>query len=119
MMTGQDRKKEGRQHGALIGGIVADVGQRTIVDPGIEDAADLQEVDEEGQLPMECSPPQPDPTRRGYGPKDVHRHRLLGLQGLALRFTHTVSSPGSSKSPQTGVGISLGRLESEVNCVLG
>ena len=51
MMTGQDRQEEGCEHGPLVRGVVADVMEGTVFNPGIKDATDLQEVDEEGQLP--------------------------------------------------------------------
>ena len=50
VMPDEDRKQEGRQHGLLIGGVVARIAQWAVCYPGLKETAHLQELDKEGQL---------------------------------------------------------------------
>ena len=49
MVTGQNRQQEGGEHRPLVRSVVTDVMEWAVLHPGIEYAAHLQEVDEEGQ----------------------------------------------------------------------
>ena len=64
-MAGQDRQQQGAQNIALARRVRAPQRQRTVRHPGIEQAAQLEEFDEERQLPeRRC--------RRRRVPFDVH-----------------------------------------------
>ena len=112
----KSRKNEGGEHRALVGGIVSDIVQRAALHPDIKDTTDLQEVDEERQLPKRRDRRFRVPLDVDTVPEGVHRNRVLGLQGLPFCLTRGVSPPGSSQLPRTGVGLSFDRLGGEVNC---
>ena len=63
-----------------------------VLHPGIEHAAYLQEVDEEGQLPQGGDRGRRVPLDVDTASEGVHRNRFLGLQGLPFCVTLGESS---------------------------
>ena len=66
--------------------------QWAILHPGIEYAARLQEVDEEGQLSQGGDRGRRVPLDVDTASEGVHRNRFLGLQGLPFCVTLGESS---------------------------
>ncbi len=92
VVAGEDRSQQGGQHRARIRRVVAVVGQRAVRHPGLEQAAYLEKLDEDGQLSEWCDRCGGIPFDVDSAPERIECDRpVLPDQGLAWCFTHWVT----------------------------
>ena len=86
VVSREDRSEKGREHRPLVRGVVALILKRTVPHPAIEHAADLQKLNEEGQLSQRRHGSRRIPFHVDPATERIERDRRI----LTLRFASPI-----------------------------